>query len=65
MDIFWVCTISIHILGGQFSSKLPDSAQGKLFDRVLTIRPKISKFSKQGQMVRKFLEKSSRKSGNC
>ena len=31
----------------------------------LTIRPKISKFSKRGQMVRKIPEKSSRKSGNC
>ena len=31
----------------------------------LTIRPKISKFSKRGQMVGKFPGKSSRKSGNC
>ena len=30
----------------------------------LTIRPKFSKFSKRGQMVRKFPGKSSRKSGN-
>jgi len=33
--------------------------------RALTIRPKIPKFSKRGQMVRKFARKSSRKSGNC
>ena len=31
----------------------------------LTIRPKVSKFSKRGQMVRKITGKSSRKSGNC
>ena len=31
----------------------------------LTIRPKISTFSKRGQMVRKIPGKSFRKSGNC
>ena len=31
----------------------------------LTIRPKFPKFSKRGQMVRKFPGKSSRKFGNC
>ena len=36
-----------------------------LYLRALTIRPKISKFSKRGQIVWKFRGKSSRKYGNC
>ena len=49
-----------------WSSARAHSARWSSASSVLsTIRPKISKFLKRGQMVRKFPGKSSRKSGNC